>query len=194
MSAACCTVGNCTKKPVARGWCTGHYGRFRRYGDPTFTKRARFTGSPTERFWPRVIKTDTCWIWNGAKTPFGYGRLGVGEGWVMAHRFSWELANGPIPEGLFILHHCDNPPCVRPDHLFVGTLRDNTRDMTSKGRNRPPRGVLSGRTHLTETDVRRMREMYASGTYKQQQLADAFGIAENTVSLIVNRKRWAHIV
>ena len=84
------------------------------------------------RFWSRVIKTDTCWIWDSARTAAGYGDFTL-EGQVRtAHRYSWELAHGPIPEGMFICHHCDNPPCVRPDHLFLGTHQDNMDDAKAK--------------------------------------------------------------
>ncbi len=91
-----------------------------------------------ERFWSKVVKTDDgCWGWNGATTPFGYGRMTAGSrgaGLLRAHRVSWELHYGPIPAGLLVLHHCDNPPCVRPNHLFLGTMLDNSRDAVAKGR------------------------------------------------------------
>lgn len=101
-----------------------------------------------QRFWRYVDKGDGlgCWLWTGAALPKGYGMLGEMRGpagsrkqaHTYTHRISWELHNGPIPEGLFVCHHCDNPPCVRPEHLFLGTARDNTRDMYKKGRGRKP--------------------------------------------------------
>lgn len=91
-----------------------------------------------ERFWGRVNKTETCWLWTGGTTTNGYGRIYLirGGSWkaVSAHRLSYELAFGRIPDGLCVLHHCDNPPCVNPAHLYAGTMTDNNRDMNSRGR------------------------------------------------------------
>lgn len=88
-----------------------------------------------DRFWPKVQKTDVCWLWIGA-TSAGYGRIGRGR--AKDHEVSWELHNGPVPHGLWVLHKCDNPPCVRPDHLFLGTQSDNMKDAEAKGRLKHP--------------------------------------------------------
>lgn len=87
-------------------------------------------------FWSQVKKTESCWIWNGSKYGTGYGRATVNGKRMGAHRHAWELENGSIPEGLYVCHHCDNPTFVRPDHLFIGTCKDNMQDWTSKGFNR----------------------------------------------------------
>jgi hypothetical protein len=90
-----------------------------------------------ERFWEKVDKSGECWTWRPVtgRHPFGYGMFTPQHGQrVTSHRFSWQLAHGPIPSGLFVLHKCDNPPCVRPDHLFLGTHKDNMADMKAKKR------------------------------------------------------------
>jgi hypothetical protein len=86
------------------------------------------------RFWEKVLKTDGCWVWIAARNPLGYGLASVESRTIKAYRVSWELSNGPIPKGLCVLHRCDNPPCVNPDHLFLGTIRDNNIDRQRKGR------------------------------------------------------------
>ncbi|MGJ0510229.1 MAG: HNH endonuclease signature motif containing protein [Methylocystis sp.] len=98
-------------------------------------RRRKPTRSPEVRFWEKVIRGDGCWEWTAAKSVRGYGTFGLRKGkMVPAHRMSWELTYGKIPDGLIVCHHCDNPECVRPDHLFLGTYSDNTQDMIRKGR------------------------------------------------------------
>ena len=102
----------------------------------TYKPRAR---KPIEdRFWEKVSKEDGCWNWVGSTQGFGYGYLHTGDKTnrkpVSAHRYSWALHNGPIPDGLWVLHKCDNPSCVNPDHLFLGDRTDNMRDCAAKGR------------------------------------------------------------
>ena len=94
-------------------------------------------------FWSKVEKTKDCWEWVGCKTDGGYGRYGRKIKLQKAHRISWTLINGEIPKGLFVLHKCDNPSCVKPEHLFLGTAKDNTQDMISKGR----KSDVSGEKH-----------------------------------------------
>lgn len=91
-------------------------------------------GTPKENLWKHVKKTETCWLWTGAKTISGYGCMRVNGENIVAHRVSWEILNGDIPNGLCVLHKCDVRPCIRPDHLFLGTRGDNARDAMSKGR------------------------------------------------------------
>lgn len=112
-----------------------HYQRWRKTGDPLTTKSGKTRDEiddPVANFWAKVIKTDSCWGWTASGQR--YGKLRVSGVYVNAHRFSWELHNGPIPEGMFVLHHCDNPPCTNPEHLYLGTNSDNMVDMVRRGR------------------------------------------------------------
>ena len=93
-------------------------------------------GDP-KNFWKRVVMGTGCWEWAGKRTSLGYGRLKVGPRYWYAHRRAWVLAKGPIPSGMRVCHRCDNPSCVRPDHLWLGTQTDNVRDMMTKGRHNP---------------------------------------------------------
>jgi hypothetical protein len=116
---------------------------------------------------------------------------------VLAHRYSWNLHNGPIPDGLEVLHKCDNPSCVRPSHLFLGTQRENVYDMIKKGRQATGskvsvQGEKHGRSILTADNVLAIRELVASGN-SQTSVARLFGVSRFAVSTIVLRKRWAHL-
>jgi hypothetical protein len=108
--------------------------------------RARLAAENLEaHFWARVNKTDDCWLWMGSRNALRYGYGVYGKGGKYAHRLSWEIHHGrPIPPGMNILHRCDNPPCVNPDHLFLGTQADNVVDMVRKGRARPWGARLDG--------------------------------------------------
>lgn len=149
----------------------------------------------SERLFQRVVKTDSCWLWQGAKSKFGHGQLMNGahnqtlhkRSLLTAHRVSYELLVGPIPEGLFVLHDCDQPDCVNPDHLFLGTKAENSKDMVAKGRQ--ARGVDLPQAKLCEEDVRAIR----LSAKPQAQIAKDFGIAQSCVSLIRRRLQWAHV-
>lgn len=114
-----------------------------------------------ERFWPKVEKSDGCWLWVGAKDRKGYGKLQIGTlknpKYVTASRLSYEIANGPIPPGRNVLHSCDTPPCVNPEHLFLGSYADNAADKVAKGRQ--SRGENHPWAKLTNDQVRELRAM-----------------------------------
>ncbi len=158
-----------------------------------------------DRFWERVNKDGPtpahrpelgpCWVWTGylnwQRGGYGYiGRGGRGNGTLRAHRYSWEFHNGPIPEGMEVLHHCDNPPCVRPDHLFLGDQQANVNDMWAKDRG--PNGARMSK-RLTDDDVREIRRLWETGQYRQVELARQFGSTTGAVSAIVRRRSWKHI-
>lgn len=146
--------------------------------------------TPQERFWQKVNKTENCWEWT-AQIVFGYGKFRLEPRPAPprhAHRVSYEWAYGPIPKGLLVCHHCDNPRCVRPDHLFLGTHKDNTEDMMSKGR-----GNFHGATKLTDIQVLEIRDKYASGAYRLEDLGQEYGVHFGHISLLVLRKRRKNI-
>lgn len=149
-----------------------------------------------ERLWAKVDKTTTCWLWKGSLWG-GYGRIWkTGErSSTQVHRISWELVNGPIPEGILVLHKCDNGRCVRPSHLFLGSHQDNTDDMMRKGRHRTNsiRGVEHGRAKLSDDWVREIRSKYLGKGYTQEGLAKEYGISRGHIGRIVNNKIWKHL-
>jgi len=129
-----------------------------------------------------------CWIFMGCLTDRGYGQISVATSKSrVAHRVSYELFCAPIPDGMYVLHRCDVPSCVNPDHLFVGTQQDNVDDMVAKGRN--TKGETVGNSRLTEKDVLAIRASSASGT----ELAKTMGFSEGTISMVKNKKIWKHI-
>jgi hypothetical protein len=143
-----------------------------------------------ERFWEKVKKSvDGCWTWTaGTSKNFGYGwfRSGTGEP-VHAHRFSWEIHYGPIPENQCVLHSCDNPLCVRPDHLFLGNRTKNAADRDGKGRGRNARGEDHGKAKLTEDDVRAIRKEYSEGSCGYRKLSKQYGVSRQSIQAIIKR-------
>lgn len=136
-----CPIEGCGRERGLGGrrrLCEAHYWRLRRFGSADAVTPPPKKTPRDERFWQKVEKTDTCWLWRGSKNTTGYGQLRT-DRLEKAHRISWEIHNGPIPDGLAVLHACDNPPCVNPSHLWLGTQADNARDRQAKGRqNRRP--------------------------------------------------------
>jgi predicted XRE-type DNA-binding protein len=144
-----------------------------------------------ERFFSQVDKTDPsgCWICTGNIFKSGYGLFKFEYNTLYAHRVSWELENGPIPEGLLVLHDCpggDNPLCVNHNHLWLGTNQDNTNDMIIKGRQ-------GANVKLNENDIEVIRHLFDTNQMKQKELSEIFGISINHVSLITRRKVWTHV-
>lgn len=169
-----------------------------------------------QKFWPKVNKDGPtpihvpgigkCWLWTGATDRYGYGNLkSFGKG--LAHRISFEIKNGLIEHGKSICHRCDNPACVNPDHLFIGTHKENMMDAAKKGRmasgerngtkTKPetrPRGELCSFAKLNEHAVKELRKEYSMGGITMEKIALKHGITTVTAWKVINRKSWAHII
>lgn len=185
---------------------------------------SKYTPSVIARFWSKVDKLPIhkgCWIWTAGRGTRGYGQFSIGGRNHSSHRASYEIQYGSIPEGLSVLHRCDNPACVNPSHLFVGTQKDNMVDMVQKGRSlrgdkNPSRihrhlmprgdrhgmrlhpekackGEANGNVVVTESMVREIRALYKTGQFFQKEIGARFGIHQGTVWQIVNRKTWQHV-
>jgi hypothetical protein len=133
-----------------------------------------------------------CDEWPNARTRKGYGKLRRAGRYLLAHRDAWERKFGPIPDGLFVLHRCDNPPCRNTDHLFLGTNADNVADMISKGRKKwkSSPGEGNGRAVLSSEQVREIQTRYVRGATRQVDLAAEYGISQSQISNIVLGRSW----
>jgi len=162
-----------------------------------------FDAVTIERFWQKVDQRgpNECWEWKASKDRKGYGKFGRwrdGRGFTAgAHRVSYEIAYGDIPTGLFVLHHCDNPCCVNPKHLWLGTARDNIHDMISKGRQRPYKlhqqpGEKNSNSRFTDVEIRMIRAEYVTGL-SQRRLAAMHHTSQSQIHRIVLRKTWRHV-
>lgn len=158
------------------------------------------------RFWKKVNKgTDNeCWVWNARKNHDGYGEFWYNNHTVKAHRMSWLLHNGLIPDDKCILHRCDNPPCVNPKHLWIGSLKDNTRDMISKSRQNfvgdfrhLPRNDYHGEDRsnakLNDEKVMLMRRLHKKSGLSTRKLAKMFSIGKSVAWSVIAQSRWKHI-
>jgi len=146
-----------------------------------------------DRFWSKVNLNgpNGCWEWVGGREKSGYGSFHIDGGMRKAHRVSWILTNGPIPfseghHGTCVLHRCDNPCCVNPHHLFLGTNRDNMLDMVSKGRGNKISGEQHHNTKLSAEQVKEIREKYAAGLGSHRKLAKEYGVVKSQIGKIVN--------
>ncbi len=144
------------------------------------------------RFWSKVNKTDTCWLWTAYRLVEGYGQIRINGKIHRTHRLSYLIAYGDFSPKLSVLHKCDVPACVNPAHLFLGTLADNNLDMTNKGRRATGKSIFINRTttKLTDVQVVCLREDFINLNLTQAQLAKKYGISQSVVSRIVNKHSW----
>jgi len=158
--------------------------------------RPRTDAENLERFWNLVFKTPTCWTYP-TTVPGGYGGFWVNGGTVRPARWIYRMTHGPIPEDQWVLHRCDNPPCVRPDHLFLGSPSDNVRDCIEKGRRRKEWYGVRGERHphakLSESDVLAIRSEYALGKTRQVDLAEHYGVTQVAISALLRGHTWKHL-
>ncbi|MCK9496739.1 MAG: HNH endonuclease [Dehalococcoidia bacterium] len=157
-----------------------------------------------DRFWSKVDQNGPipehvpslgpCWVWTASRNK-GYGQFNRDGRPVPAHRVSYELAHGPVPDGLFVMHRCDNRACVRPEHLAPGTPAENTADMDNKGRriNVPQVGESHGCARLTEEEVIEIRRRVSTGE-KSRLVAADYGVSRETVSAIKTGRLWKHLL
>ncbi len=172
--------------------------------------KGRYCGKPcydiaqsrtaADKFWPNVTKTDDCWLYLN-RSSSGYGQMKHQGRNIGAHRVSWEIHHGPIPNGSWVLHRCDNPPCVRPEHLFLGTPGDNSRDRNDKGRANHqgypahryvPRGEEVEQSRLAESEIPRIRERFASGE-SMRSIARSHGVTHEAIRKVIRRETWTHV-
>ena len=214
MAHVTCLIDWCNEPRHGRLYCNRHYRKWKRYGDPLFEVLPR--GDDPTRFWPKVGAPGAtgCREWTFGVLHDGYGMFGRSGGHpVKAHRMAWELTYGPVPMGLHVLHHCDNPPCCdineipkaervpdhplgiwtnrdgRAGHLWLGTNADNMADMVAKGRQAIIRGAASVRAKFTDDDVREIRHRAAAGeTYRV--LAAVYEVHWQTIGRIVRHERY----
>lgn len=179
----------------------------------------KFAEKNLRNFWKKVNKDgptqphmeSPCWEWVAGKGSHGYGVFQVGGKKLSSHRISWMLAHGPIPHdgsyhGICVCHHCDNKLCINPEHLFLGTQKENADDRTAKGRaaygdrngarlypERVFRGEARWNARLTKVQVSAIRAIYAAKGVTQARLGERFNVDQSVISRIVNRRRWTHI-
>lgn len=152
-----------------------------------------YTTSDVLRFQSKVkVMPSGCHEWHSARNRKGYGYFTVGGKQRYAHRVAWEMVNGPIPDGMLCCHTCDNPSCVNPEHIFIGTHKDNTLDATIKGRRAIPTGEKNPLSKLTEDGVREIRESISRGE-SQGSIAHRYGVSRSVVCEIGSRKAWDHV-
>lgn len=193
-----CAIDGCNRAVSSRGWCKRHYEIWRRHGNPerqvrTYNGRGR-NGEPlADRLNRKSRDTETgCREWTGWCDDGGYGRVAVDRRMRAAHIAAWEIANGrTVPNGMVVRHTCDNPPCINPEHLILGTQQQNVADMHDRGRC-DRSGERNNSAKLTAESVQAIRAKHAVGV-RINDLSREYGISTSQVKNIINRKQWRKV-
>lgn len=148
----------------------------------------------TQSFWRKFTKGNGCWEWPGSLSKSGYGQISVGDKMWRSHRYAYTVSKGPIPDGMFVLHKCDNRKCCKPWHLYRGDQQQNMDDMKKRNRHKPhvPRGEIHSDSKLTEADVVEIRGRRENGELLRE-IAEDFPVDYTYISRICLRKTWSHI-
>lgn len=189
-----CSVNGCPSPSIARCLCIAHYKQQKRAG--LFSEALRSEAPIEVRFFRQLEKTDSCWLWKGRLVGKGYGQIGLGgkgAKQVLVHRLSYEIHKGPIPEGMVVMHSCDNPRCVNPKHLEAGTQSQNIKDAFARMRKFQPikkaKGEDCGAAKLTNEIVLGIR----SSALSLKELATLHNVSKSAIERIRYRKTWRHI-
>lgn len=188
-----CSIEGCEKRARCQELCDMHYTRMRRHGEPTKLLNADRNLDVAQRLehagW--TVTSAGCWEFSGSKR-HGYGQIALrGRRSEVASRAAYMAWVGAIGEGLYVCHRCDNPACINPQHLFLGTHDENMEDCKSKERHQ--HGERQWMAILTEADCQSIRELYHSGAHTQRQLGRQYGVAQSTISAVVRRVNWKHV-
>ena len=185
-----CRVDSCIKDAKNGGMCWGHYSSQRRHGDPLHTTPIK---SNSRRFFALFDKTneEQCWNWKGGfmQSGLAYGRLYFEGKPQLAHRISWQIHKGAIPENMCVLHKCDNPKCVNPSHLYLGDHKDNAQDRESRNRRKILKGEEVLNSKLTPNEVLQIRNSKGSCS----NLANEYKVSRSLISLIKLKRVWQHV-
>lgn len=196
-----CELTWCSRKHWARGLCRPHYQR-RRDGRDLRPPIRDYDPGPRapvgERIGEKTDRSggpDACWPFSGGDSRCRSGHRQVWHDGRMdqVHRAVWELEHGQIPDGMVVRHRCDNPSCVNPAHLELGSVADNNRDRDERGRHIPLPGMKNGNAKLTREEAVEIRRLAGEGRISQKRIAQMFGTSQGNVSLIHRGKAWSHV-